>query len=250
MMIKIPEMTMRERALGYPYEAPTGSFLISGGYCQPLPESYDFADRVGVLSVGSNRAPAQLYRKFGKNAEIPVTAVNIHGCDIVHVANLAPYGAVPCSAFPSEGVVTPLNIAWLNREQLVIMHETESLGVAYEFVEWDCHYVEHLHPKALDRLFGYASLKGALGFDQQGPLALEAIKSQNRQLKSCNQQQALFHVFTCHQSEIDEFEDWLERCQQDSQFRQQVAESMARTAITASNPLWRTVSPEIDWLFS
>ena len=242
MTVKIPEMTMRERALGYPYEAPEGSFLISGGYCTELPSAYEFADRVAVLSVGSNRAPAQLYRKFGKEAEIPVTAVNIHGCDIVHVANLAPYGAVPCSAFPSEGAITPLNIAWLDEAQLAIMHQTESLGVAYEFVEWDCHFVEHLHPQPIARLFGYASLKGALKVDDDAPYALDAIATQNRQLKSCSQEQALSHVFRACKGDCKDFDQWLDRCQQEHDFRQQVADIIGKTAIKASRPPWRTLS--------
>ena len=249
-MIKIPVMTMKERALNYPYEAPAGSFLISGGYCRDLPDSYGFDDRVGVLSVGSNRSPAQLYRKFGEDADIPVTAVNIHGCDIVHVANLAPYGAVPCSAFPCDGVVAPLNIAWLTKSQLAIMHETESLGVAYEFVEWDCRQVEHLHPKAVDRLFGYASLAGALGYGTEEPVALQAIKSQNRQFTAISQTEALSHLFASYAGNIAQFDLWLERCQQDSQFRDDVVDQLADSAIAASNPPWQAVPPNIDWVFS
>jgi len=241
---------MQERALNYPYEAPAGSFLISGGYCRDLPESYSFEDRVGVLSVGSNRAPAQLYRKFGDQADIPVTAVNIHGCDIVHVANLAPYGAVPCSAFPCEGVIAPLNIAWLTRSQLAIMHETESLGVSYEFVEWDCRQVEHLHPKKVDRLFGYASLAGALGFEGGGPYALQAINSQNRQFTAISQTDALTHLYASHAGTAGTFEQWLEHCQQDSQFRDDIVSKIASTSIAASNPPWQSVPSEIEWVFS
>ena len=186
---------MKERALNYPYEAPAGSFLISGGYCRDLPDSYGFDDRVGVLSVGSNRAPAQLYRKFGEDADIPVTAVNIHGCDIVHVANLAPYGAVPCSAFPCDGVVAPLNIAWLTKSQLAIMHETEFLGVAYEFVEWDCRQVEHLHPKEVDSYLDMPALQVRLDMAQKSLLRFRPSKARTGSLqRSARQRRFLIYL--------------------------------------------------------
>ena len=69
---------------------PTNSILYFDSLVALYP-SYDFANRIAVLSVGSNRAPVQLNRKFGESAEVPVTPVRVHNCDVVHVANLAPY---------------------------------------------------------------------------------------------------------------------------------------------------------------
>ena len=54
-----------------------------------------------VLSVGSNRAPVQLLRKFGPDSLLPVTLARLHDCDITHAAILGYYAAVPCTAFPS-----------------------------------------------------------------------------------------------------------------------------------------------------
>jgi hypothetical protein len=39
--MRIPTMTMQERALNYPYEAPSGDYLVKDGQCLPLPEQYD-----------------------------------------------------------------------------------------------------------------------------------------------------------------------------------------------------------------
>ena len=50
-MLKIPKMTMQERAFGYPYTAPEGAFLLQNGYQLALPDRYDFSGRVAVLSV-------------------------------------------------------------------------------------------------------------------------------------------------------------------------------------------------------
>ncbi|MGB1441371.1 MAG: acyl-CoA dehydrogenase family protein [Candidatus Puniceispirillaceae bacterium] len=48
-------MTMKERALNYPYEAPAGSFLISGGYCRDLPiERYYRDARIARIYDGTS----------------------------------------------------------------------------------------------------------------------------------------------------------------------------------------------------
>ena len=136
-MLKIPEMTMRERAFGYPYDAPQGAYLLQNAYQLDLSAEYDFSDRVAVLSVGSNRAPAQLYRKFGGEAEVPVTPVKVQDCDIVHVANLADYGAVPLPCLPVYWRVYHLEYRLvIAGSPLAVMHTTESLGQAYDWVEW------------------------------------------------------------------------------------------------------------------
>ena len=99
MKIKIPQMSMRERALNYPYTAPDGGFMIADGFCTALPENADFSNRIAVLSVGSNRAPVQLFRKFGPQHTVLVTPVQVADCDIVHIANLAPMARYPVPPF-------------------------------------------------------------------------------------------------------------------------------------------------------
>ena len=132
-----------DRARKYPYHAPSGGFVLSNGDLFHLDESHlshdskdgILAGRTAVLSVGSKRAPVQLLRKFGMNATVPVTPARLHDCDIVHAAILGYYAAVPCTAFPSSGTIVQLNVAWLDDDQLIQMHRTEGIGVAYDFVE-------------------------------------------------------------------------------------------------------------------
>ena len=120
-----------------------------------------------------------------------VTAVNIHGCDIAR-SDLAPYGVVPCSAF-CDGVVVPLNIAWLTKSQPPSCMKQNLM--AYEFVEWDCRYIEHLHPKAVDRLFGYASLAGALDMAQKSLLRFRPSKARTGSLqRSARQRRFLIYL--------------------------------------------------------
>ena len=97
-----------------------------------------------MLSVGSNRAPVQLLRKFGNAALVPVTPAILHDCDIVHAATVSYYGAVSCTAFPSSGTDVMLNVAWLDEAQLQVMHRTEAVGVAYDYVRLFTGTVTHL----------------------------------------------------------------------------------------------------------
>ena len=65
-----------------------------------------FDGRVAVLSVGSNRAPVQLRRKFGDAAIIPVTPARLFDCDIVHAAMLGFTRRCPAPHFPVRAVLS------------------------------------------------------------------------------------------------------------------------------------------------
>ena len=99
----LPAQTEIDRAVNYPYDAPDTAFVFENGRLRSLDDAAILFDRTAVLSVGSNRAPVQLRRKFGDDAIIPVTPAILHDCDIVHAAQLGYYGAVPCTAFPAAG---------------------------------------------------------------------------------------------------------------------------------------------------
>jgi len=233
---------MRERALDYPYDAPHDAYLLKDGYQRVLSPDYDFGNRTAVLSVGSNRAPAQLFRKFGVHAEVPVTPVTVDGCDIVHVANLAPYGAVPCTAFPCAGTLVRLNIAWLDSVQLEIMHETESLGVAYEWVEWDRACLSGDGFRLPDRVFGYAALSGGLASGDEGPFALTRIPQTGRRFAPRTQQQMQQFIHSRFCDGPDTLDQWIERLQTDAELREKVRLGLAAQSIHPSNPPWRAVS--------
>ena len=80
-------------ATDYPYAAPDESYLFALGEARGLSAAgwrgYDFGPRVPVLAHGSNRSPQQLFRKFGRDAEIPVTYGRLAGFDVVYAAHVA-----------------------------------------------------------------------------------------------------------------------------------------------------------------
>jgi hypothetical protein len=213
--------------------------LLRDGYQLDLPESYDFNGRVAVLSVGSNRAPAQLYRKFGEPAELPVTPVAVKDCDIVHVANLADYGAVPCSAFPSRGTAITLNIAWLTPQQLEIMHATEALGEAYVWIEWDLRAITALSHRLPVRLFGYSAIAGAFNLNGDGPFALAKIAAQDRQYTAASQKEMQHQIFTALGADVADIYQWVERVQSDAGLRRTIRHLLAEKAIQPLDPPWQ-----------
>lgn len=238
-MSKIASLSKLERALDYPYDAPDQAYLIKNGRVLDLDPAYDFVGRVAVLSVGSNRAPVQLNRKFGDATELPVTPVRVHDCDVVHVANLAPYGAVPCSAFPCQGTHIDLNIAWLTPAQLLVMHQTESVGFAYDWVEWDLACIEHQFDGPLDRLFGYAALAGAFSDGGEGPFGLQRIIAKNRQFVTKTQLQVQDIIYHRYCETRVSLKHWIYQLQTDQLLRNKVASDLRSEAILCSFMPWQ-----------
>ena len=238
-MTKIGWLSDLERALDYPYDAPDHAYLIKNGQVFDLDPNYDFASRIAVLSVGSNRAPVQLNRKFGELAELPVTPVRVYDCDVVHVANLAPYGAVPCSAFPCPGTNTDVNIAWLTPPQLLVMHQTESVGEAYDWVEWDLTCIQHQFDGPLERLFGYAAIAGAFTNSGEGPFGLQRIPAENRQFAVKTQRQIQGMIYHRYCKEQVSLETWIRQLQSDQMLRDEVARGLSRDAVLPSVMPWQ-----------
>ena len=238
-MTKITHLSALERALDYPYDAPDHAYLIKDGQVFNLDPGYDFASRIAVLSVGSNRAPVQLNRKFGGSAELPVTPVRVYNCDVVHVANLAPYGAVPCSAFPCQGTHIDLNIAWLTPAQLIIMHQTESVGEAYDWVEWDLTCIQHQFDGPLDRLFGYAAIAGAFVNRSRGPFGLQRIPAENRQFVVKTQRQIQNMIYHRYCEKKVSLESWIYQLQSDRILRDKVISGLRSDAVLPSVMPWK-----------
>lgn len=117
-----------EIAKGYPYEAPARSYLFRDSEVHPIGRA-DFRGRTPVVAHGSNRAPVQLARKFGhlsgRDSEIPVTYVWLHGYDVVYSAHVTHYGALASTLQAAAGCRVRVALNWLDGAQLERMHETE-----------------------------------------------------------------------------------------------------------------------------
>jgi len=251
----LPIQSELDRAFDYPYEAPSGAFVFINGGLAPLEDASILSGRTAVLSVGSNRAPVQLRRKFGDAAVIPVTPAILHDCDIVHAAMLGYYGAVPATAFASKGCDVSLNVAWLDDQQLVHMHRTEALGVAYDYVELNAGSVSHLPvPQAggdivpaAQIIYGYNARSGVLDLGAGKPAGLATIPATNRSNKALSQHEAatLVRQLTGHDDDrpMDVF---IADMQGDRAARDAIIATLANHALFDDNPPWRIVPVSLD----
>jgi len=172
-------------AKSYPFETFPESYLLLGGQAVALrsqPAVPDrFAGRVPVIAHGSNRSPAQLARKFGDSAEIPVTRAWLRDYDVVYSAHMSRYGSIAANVQHAPGVVVEIFVTWLDDRQLIRMHETELGGEVYVYgrmagIELA---LEAGPAPSLREAFIYLSRRGCLAVDQQ-PVALAEVPAKRR----------------------------------------------------------------------
>ncbi|SMF39481.1 hypothetical protein SAMN06265365_102322 [Tistlia consotensis] len=164
-------------ALDYPYDAPERSYLFASGAEQPI-EAADYRGRRPVLAHGSNRAPAQLLRKFGAATEIPVTYAWLRGYDVVYAAHVTRYGAVSSTLQRAPGCRVRVALTWLDEAQLVRMHETEG-AASYPFGSLERVALEPEAGPGAERLACYVNAYGSLADDGR-PLGLALLRAEGR----------------------------------------------------------------------
>lgn len=251
--LAITALSDSERANDYPYQAPSYSYLMEGdryarvtGFTQA-----DLAGRVAVLSVGSNRAPQQLLRKFAGKARLPVTRALLKNCDIIHSACFSYYGAVPCSAYPSFGTDIMLNAVWLTAQQLQIMHDTEAVGIAYDYCRWDEGAVEILDAPQPQAVYGYATRLGYLADEARRPFGLSALPAMKRQFTSLSQAGARSKLYQSLldglpnelpiRSEIRDETSFIEHLIADKAYRLEVNEALAALSVPIEGGPWQII---------
>lgn len=188
-----------DRALGYPYPVPSGCYLFRDGAARPLdagdPDLWRAQGRVPVLAIGSNRAPAQLARKYASwppGTEIPVTVARLADHDCVYSSHFTGYGALPASLRPVAGVTATLAVTWLTPPQLARMHQTEGPH-AYEFRRLDGIELTLARFGRLPSAFVYASILPPLG--RHGAMVpLAAIAADGRRAEALDQAAALAYA--------------------------------------------------------
>lgn len=238
-LITIRPLTDQQRADDYPYAAPQSAYVIKQGKYREIAagEVPDLTGRVALLSVGSNRSPQQLLRKFGDEAVLPVTTALLKNCDIIHSACFSYYGAVPCSAVPCEGTDILLNAVWLTPEQLQIMHDTEAVGIAYDYCRWDEGRVEIIGAPQPEAVYGYATRLGYLADAAAQPYALSYLPAKRRHFTALSQAQARTKLYDMLPTNLraDDEGAFMVKLTSDKGYRLAVNEALGvqGTAITA-----------------
>ena len=188
-------------AKSYPYDAPEGSFLFREGAVESIGLA-DFRGRTAVIGHGSNRAPAQLRRKYGDGAEIPVTAAWLDGYDVVYSAHLTRYGSIASALRPAPGCRVRIFVNWLDGGQLARMHETEGTG-NYRFGRLSrlALALDHGPVQRLEEAWVYMSTRGFLAIDGR-PVGLAAVPAGGRATAAIDQVEALEAVRDRHRAEV------------------------------------------------
>ncbi|MBM85081.1 MAG: hypothetical protein CMM47_03540 [Rhodospirillaceae bacterium] len=225
-------LSIMGRALGYPYPAPEGDFVLRDGVANPLPDGFPLVGRMPVLAVGSNRAPAQLRHKFGDAAVVPVTVGRLADHDVVYSAHMASYGSIPAILAPAPGTVVTVSLNWLDDAQLQIMHATEAIGINYDFGVAGNLDLDFGSGHPVGPVGCYIGRRGALALDGY-PVALADVRASGRDGESVGQFEILSRV---HQrfGATQLFEEWLGTMVADRIERIALIKALAKIAMPVS----------------
>ena len=235
-----PEYSWFEKAISYPYEAPATSFTFKNGkFYRGMRIS--LKDRVPIISIGSNRSPYQLKNKFGLNENLCVTPAKLYNSIIVYAASISTYGSIPATQWPCEGSVSDLNLLWLSQDQLQIMHLSEGLGIAYNYVELDKDTIVIQDEDYSGPIFGYISKRGGYLFDGCLPFKLENIKSNTDKFSSINEYEALNKLFIDNPSDQNSLECWLKKIISNRSMRLLLIDKMSKKSLLPNNIPWKVI---------
>ena len=217
------------RALDYPYPSPAYDFVLDNGSVERLEDKSILAGRVPVLAIGSNRSPEQLLRKFGERDILPVTSIQLGGYDVVYAAHMASYGSIPAVLARSPGTVIDIGINWLSRIQLERMHETEAIGVNYNFGIASKLNILSGNEHQSHNVGCYLGIHGCLSL-KKNLIALKEINAQNRVFTALSQFEILGQIHSSNSKGIP-FEVWLKHLINHNDARRNITATFAQNAI-------------------
>lgn len=195
-----------ETGTGYPWPRPEGSFVLGEGEGRLLADlepalqrelierfAGPMSGRRPMIAIGSNASPEGLWRKFAhfddpQDRTLLAVSGQLHDFDVGAAAELALYGALPATIFPSSGTRVNATAVWLTDTQLTQLAWAEipywigRLDTRFEFEP----EVAELGPEGLDRALVFVNRFGAFAPDRH-PLALAAIPAENRKVPALGQ---------------------------------------------------------------
>jgi hypothetical protein len=193
------------QAVGYPWERPPGSFLLSGGEVELL-GGLDRAERdqvvarfsaaeggrLPILSIGSNAAPEALQRKFAHFGDeddrtLLALAGRLHDFDVGVAAQPTMYGSMPATLFPSPGPAVSTTLLWVTPAQFTQLAWSE---ITYRLGRLRTRFEIDESPTGFDQVLVFVSRFGAFCPAGQ-PVALAAIPARGRTAPELTQVQLL-----------------------------------------------------------
>jgi hypothetical protein len=202
------EPAMLERALGYPWERPAGSYEWREGTVrrfaeleeaerEEVIERYTSAGgpRLPLLAIGSNAAPEVLERKLGHFAPGEDRAVlalsgHLHEFDIGAAAQPTIYGAMPATPFESPGTAVSATVLWVTPAQFTQLTWSE---LTYRLGRLHTRFEIADAEMGFDDVLVFVSRFGTLHVDGE-PAALAAVPARGRSARAFTQRQLLDHA--------------------------------------------------------
>ena len=239
-----PEYNWFDKAINYPYKAPTTSFTFKNGkFYQGI--HITLKNRVPIISIGSNRSPYQLKNKFGIKENLCVTPAKLYNSVIVYAASISAYGSIPATQWPCEGAVSDLNLLWLSQDQLRIMHLSEGLGIAYNYVELDKETVLIEEEHYSGPIFGYISTRGGYLFENNLPIRIKNIKSNSNSFESISEYEALNKLFSENSVGQTSLECWLKNLITNKSKRLLLIDKMSEKSLLPKNVPWKILNLKV-----
>jgi hypothetical protein len=232
--------TALARARGYPYALPEESYVWDNDVVHPFDSSLR-AGRTPVLAVGSNQAPEQLTRKFGRDAvaPIPVQRCHVRDFDVVYAAHIARYGSVPAMLQASPGTEVSLFVTWLDDGQLEIMNHTELDSAHYHYGLLEDVVVTLDDGSQMQELHAYVGRRGNL-LQDGAAVALAGITARNRRYTAldCAGMLATLHqrltdTALAHDGPVDDF---VIRLIEDHGYREACVDALGDGAVAFGYP--------------
>jgi hypothetical protein len=194
-----------ERALGYPYGAPSGPFIQLGHQTlDPAELEIDREARTPVLAYGSNAAPRVLSRKLALSDQ-PVLVVPARFCDfdVVYSAHISPYGAIPATLQRSPGTEVRVHVIYMTDAQIGVISATEPNYEPQILDGIECQLEGDVD---LSEVSAYISRHGCL-LVGGSEVALAAVSASGRTLPAMSEPEAMEQVRSslCPQDPLDTF---------------------------------------------
>jgi hypothetical protein len=189
-----------ERAIGYPWARPEGSFLLGGDGVEELAQDREIlgrytdpsSGRIPLLAYGANGSPERLAAKL---AHLPadqrdalVLAGYLEGFDIGAVAHPPVWSSMAGTPITSPGTQVRVSILYLTDIQFTALWWTElsyRLGALERVV-----FKADLLDDPIDRVLLFVSRWGAFCLDGE-PVAMSALPARDRRWRALSQEEIL-----------------------------------------------------------
>ncbi len=199
------EIADLERAVGYPWARPAGSYRLTSAGVEALEDltaaereraiaqfTSETSARLPLIAIGSNGAPETLERKFAhfpgeSDREVLALTGRLHDFDVGAAAQPALYGSMPATLFASPGTEVCATVLWVTPNQFTQLAWSE---LSYRLGKLRTRFDVDEGGSSFDEVLVFVSRFGTFCVDGR-PVALAAVPASGRTAAALTQEQLL-----------------------------------------------------------